>query len=154
MKTERHTDRRMAYADGNRNCSDASTSQVLPATPWKLEVAREYSSLEASKKSWPCWHLDLSLLSSRELWENKFLLSHLIWDFPGGSVGKKSVCGAGEAEDSGSIPGSGRSPREGHGNPLQRSCLENPMHRGTWWVTVHRVAKSQTQLSMHALHLC
>ena len=54
MKTERHTDRRMAYADGNRNWSDASTSQVLPATPWKLEVAREYSSLEACKKSWPC----------------------------------------------------------------------------------------------------
>ena len=39
------------------------------------------------------------------------------------------------------IPGSGRSPREGNGNPLQYSCLENPMDRGAWWATVHRVAK-------------
>ena len=43
--------------------------------------------------------------------------------------------------DMGSIPGSGRSPRGGHGNPLQYSCLENPMDRGAWWVTVHRVTK-------------
>ena len=48
----------------------------------------------------------------------------------------------------GSVPGSGRSPREGNGNPLQYSCLENPMDRGAWWATVHRVAKSQTQLSI------
>ena len=46
-----------------------------------------------------------------------------------------------------SIPWSGRSPGEGHGNPLQYSCLENPMDRGAWWATVHRVAKSQTRLS-------
>ena len=44
--------------------------------------------------------------------------------------------------DAGSIPGSGRSPQGGHGNPLQYSYLENPMDRGTWWATVHRVAKS------------
>ena len=43
--------------------------------------------------------------------------------------------------DAGSIPGLGRSPREGNGNPLQYSCLENPMDRGAWWVTVHRVPK-------------
>jgi len=47
---------------------------------------------------------------------------------------KKSACGAG---DLGSIPGSGRSPGEGDGNPLQYSCLENPMDRGDWWATVH-----------------
>ena len=46
--------------------------------------------------------------------------------------------------DAGSIPGSGRSPGEGHGNPLQQSCLENPMDREAWWATVHRVAKSRT----------
>ena len=49
--------------------------------------------------------------------------------------------------DSGSISGLGRSPGGGHGNPLQYSCLENPMDRGAWWVTVQRVAKSQTQLN-------
>ena len=47
----------------------------------------------------------------------------------------------------GSIPGSGRSPGEGNGNPLHYSCLENPMDRGAWQATVHGVAKSQTQLS-------
>ena len=51
------------------------------------------------------------------------------------------------AGDLGSIPGSGRSPGEGNGNPFQYSCLENPMDQGTWWATVHRVAKSRTRLS-------
>ena len=64
--------------------------------------------------------------------------------FPGGSDGKESACSAG---DQGSIPGSGRSPGAGNGNPLQYSCLENPMDRGAWWATVHGVAKSQIQLS-------
>ena len=50
-------------------------------------------------------------------------------------------------ESESSIPGSGRSPGEGNGNPLQYSCLENPMDRGAWWATVHGVAKSRTQLS-------
>ena len=64
--------------------------------------------------------------------------------FPGGSEVKVSACNAG---DLGSIPGSGRSPGEGNGNPVQYSCLENPMDRGAWWATVHGVAKSQTRLS-------
>ena len=51
------------------------------------------------------------------------------------------------AGDAGSVPESGRSSGEGNGNPLQHSCLGNPMDRGTWWATVHGVAKSQTQLS-------
>ena len=50
--------------------------------------------------------------------------------------------------DTGSIPGSGRSPGGGHGNPLQYSCLENPMDRGAWWATVHNVLKSQTLLKL------
>ena len=60
---------------------------------------------------------------------------------------KASACNAGDAGDSGLIPGSGRSPREGNGYPLQCSCLENPMDRGAWWATVHGVAKSQTLVS-------
>ena len=51
------------------------------------------------------------------------------------------------AGDSGSIPGSGRSPGEGNGNPFQYSCLENSMDRGAWWATVHGVTKSWTRLS-------
>ena len=61
--------------------------------------------------------------------------------FPGGSEVKASACNEG---DLGSIPGSGSSPGEGNGNPLQYSCLENPMDRGAWWATVHGVGKSQT----------
>ena len=64
--------------------------------------------------------------------------------FPGGSEVKASACNAG---DLGSVPGSGRSPGEGNGNPLQYSCLENPMDGGAWWATVHGVAKSRTRLS-------
>ena len=61
------------------------------------------------------------------------------WGFPGGSVVKKeSTCQAGDAE---SIPGWGRSPGEGNGNPLKCSCLENPMDREVWQATVHGVAK-------------
>ena len=65
-------------------------------------------------------------------------------DFPGGSDGKASAYNAG---DPGSIPGSGRSPGEGNGTPLQYSCLENPMDGGAWQATVHGVAKSRTRLS-------
>ena len=64
--------------------------------------------------------------------------------FPGDSGSKDSVYNVG---DLGSIPGSGRSPGEGNGIPLQYSCLENSMDRGTWRATVHGVAKSRTQLS-------
>ena len=63
------------------------------------------------------------------------------YGFSGGSDGKVSICNAG---DPGSIPGLGRSPGEGNGNPLQYSCLENPMDRGAWLAIVHRVAKSWT----------
>ena len=64
--------------------------------------------------------------------------------FPGGSDSKESACDAG---DLGSIPGLGRSPGRENGNPLQYSCLGNPINRGAWWATVHGVTKSQIQLS-------
>ena len=62
-------------------------------------------------------------------------------------VVKNPTANAGDARDLGLIPAWGRSPGGGHGNPLQDSCLENPMDRGAWWAMVHRVAKSQTQLN-------
>ena len=61
-------------------------------------------------------------------------------------VVKNLLANAGDVRDAGSIPGSGRYSRGGHGNPLQYSCLENPMDRGTWRATVHAVAKSWTWL--------
>ena len=67
--------------------------------------------------------------------------------FPGGSEVKNPPDNAGDMRDTGSIPGSGRSPREGSGNPLQYSCLENPTDRGDWQATVYGIAKNQTRLS-------
>ena len=64
--------------------------------------------------------------------------------FPAGTNGKDPPANIGDERDSGLIPGYGRSPKEGHGNPLQYSFLENLMDRGTWWTTVHRPAKCQT----------
>ena len=61
-------------------------------------------------------------------------------------VAKNPPANAGDMRDMGLIPGSGRSPGGGNDNPLQYSCLENPMDRGVWQATVHRVTKSQTQL--------
>jgi len=65
-------------------------------------------------------------------------------DFPGSSGSKESACNVGDLD---LIPGSGRYLGERNGNPLQCSCLENPMDRGAWWATVHGVMESQTQLS-------
>ena len=62
--------------------------------------------------------------------------------FPGGSMVKNLPADAGDVGDIGSIPGLERSPGGGHGNPLQYSCLENPMDRGAWWATVHGIAES------------
>ena len=67
------------------------------------------------------------------------MLSRFVMGFPRGSVGKKNP--PAKVGDPGLIPGSGRSPGEGNGNPLQYSCLENPMDRGAWWATVHGVTK-------------
>ena len=65
--------------------------------------------------------------------------------FPGGSDSQDSVCNAGNP---GLIPGLGRSPGEGNGNPLQYSCLENLVDRGAWQAPVHGVAKSQTPVNI------
>ena len=81
---------------------------------------------------------------------NASWIACFIWElipnkgFPGGSEVKVSASNVG---DPGLIPGSGRSPGEGNGNPLQYPCLENPMDGGAWWATVHGVAKSRTRLS-------
>ena len=70
-------------------------------------------------------------------------------DFPGSASSREPACHAREVR---SIPGSGRSLREGQGNPLHYSCLEDPMDRGAWWSSVHRVAKSQTWLMWASTH--
>ena len=90
--------------------------------------------------SWGHKESDTTEQLNNEMTTTTFLLS----GFPGSSVVKDLPVNAG---DVGSIPGSGRSPREGNDNPLQYSCLENPMDRGVWRTTVHEVEKSQAQFS-------
>ena len=70
----------------------------------------------------------------------------IIGGFPGGASGKEPACQSRRHRDTGLIPGLGRSLGEGHENPLQYSCLENPMDRQVQWATVHGVSKSQEQL--------
>ena len=63
---------------------------------------------------------------------------------------KNPPANAGDVRDAGSIPGTGRSPGKGNGNPLKYSCLENPMNGGIWRAMVQRVAKNQTQIAQHS----
>ena len=80
-----------------------------------------------------------------------YLINNDIEGFPGGAVVKNLPPNAGDTREAGSIPGLGRSPSVGNGNPLQYSCLENSKDRGVSWATLHGVAKSRTQLSNRAL---
>ena len=73
------------------------------------------------------------------------LVPSLVLGFPGGASGREPTY-AGDIRDVGLIPRSRRSPGGGHGNPLQYSCLENPMDRGAWQATVHSFSKSWTRL--------
>ena len=88
-------------------------------------------------------------LSELQSWWSFNLWKQACSGFPGGSDGKES---ARSAEDLASIPGSGRSPGGGDGDPLQYSCLENPMDRGAWQATVHGVEKSPKQLKWRSMH--
>ena len=75
---------------------------------------------------------------------------HATSGFPGGSDGKESAC---NAADLGSIPGLGRFPGDGNGNPLQYSCLENPKDRGAWQATVHGVVRVRHDLPTKQPHI-
>ena len=86
----------------------------------------------------------------REIKGSKLWLSLEPRASPCGSNGKELARSTGDTRDVSSIPGSGKFPGEGNGNPLQYSCLRNPMDRGAWQATVHGVAKSWTQLTEHA----
>ena len=83
----------------------------------------------------------------------KSLNSWACTPFPGDSVVENSPSSAGDARDTGSVPGLGRLPGEGHCNPFQYSCLGNPMDSGAWHATVHGVTKSQTRLVTEHTHV-
>ena len=96
----------------------------------KVEVTQSDMQMKPPVEIFTCWSATIPLIPS-----NSDLINL------GGAEIKASAC---SARDLGSIPGLGRSPGEGNGNPLQYSCLENPMEGRAWWATVHGVAKSWT----------
>ena len=105
-----------------------------------------YSAMNWGRSTHICYKCDGTVLSAHTPPFVHLYMSHL---HPGGSDSKESACNVGQL---GSIPGSRRSLGEGNGNPLQYSCLENPMDRGAWRATVHGVTKSWTQLSDYHTH--
>ena len=123
---------------------DPLEKELLP-TP--VFLSGEFHGLRslANYSPWGCRELDMT---------EELTLSHS--SFPGGASGKEPTCqwrkhetqveSASNVGDLGSVPGSRRSPGGGYGNPLQYSCLENPMDRGAWQAAVHSVRKSQTRL--------
>ena len=108
----------------------------------------------ASINMFPTWgNSDLGMCEGMLFIDKSFAGGCVYMGFPGGSVDKEPPYNTEDEGDVGLIPGSGRCPGEGNGNPLQCSHLENPMDSGAWWAIVHGLAKSQTwrkQLSTHA----
>ena len=121
--------------EGNHGCQ--------PAWSWP--------STEHSAWHWVTFSLPQPAVPSSHAPALDILFSYLGLDmspfnsFSDGAVGKESICSAGDTGDAGSIPGSGRLPGGGNGNPLQYSFLENSMHKGAWRATAQRVPKIQTR---------
>ena len=114
----------------------------------------QYSCPE-NPMDWGAWWATVHWVAKNRTWLSDFAFTFLSMHyggFPGNSLDKESICNVGHAS---LLPGLKRSPGGGHGNPLQYSCLENPMDRGAWWATVQGVTKSWTRLkrlSMPAMH--
>ena len=107
-----------------------------------LEAKKRYCKGRSSSKTHMCQApKGLPVINDKADWASQVAL-----------VVKHLPANAGDIRDEGLIPGSGRSPGEGHGNPLQYSCLEKSMDREVWWAAVHRIAKSQTRLKLLSTH--
>ena len=125
--------------------------QKPPSKYWKQKIYRIKGEIDTSHTDIPRGFTKCLSLSMIKQADCLFLIHILhIFYFLTGSDGKACANNAG---DPGSFPGSGRFSGEGNGNPLQYSCLENPLNRGAWWATVHGVTKSRTRLSNYtSLH--
>ena len=116
---------------------------LFPLNSWRIilpDIIHNWQFFTFSTWKTLC-HLCLAFVASSD-WAT--VICHVIWCFLIGSGGKESACNVGDLS---LIPGSGRSPGEGNGNPHQYSCLENPMDGGVWQATVNGIAKSWTWLS-------
>ena len=123
------------WADVFSNQSDLENSRAWPSL--RLSNKSEYNRRSKRRNDLGKWIIVTKIFS---FYFSLLDMKAFLFMLPGGSGSKESAC---NAEDLGSIPGSGRLPREGNGNPLQYSCLEKFMHRA-WWTTLHGVTKSWT----------
>ena len=130
------------------------TALFLPSSPLCVDLEMARRDLSTNQKVVPHQTLSLLLPSSwtsqlPELWEMHSIVFKTP-GFPGDTSGKESTCQCRRHKRCGfdpwvrKIPRSRRCPVEGHGNPLQYSCLENAIYRGAWWATVHGVSESDT----------
>ena len=155
---------RQSREGGGRRAVTSSLASAGPATVSSVTLASCLTSLGLDSHINRAEELDLVMakVSSKLIFhDSKYRAAACFQRLPEGSgpetmrikhassprlVVKNRPANAGDARDVGSIPGSGGSPGEGNGYPLQDSCLENPMDRGSWWAVVHRVVKSRTRL--------
>ncbi|XDC81596.1 hypothetical protein R6Z07F_012769 [Ovis aries] len=129
-------------AQGTRSCMP----QLRPSAAKSIKKKKPKTSKEDKMHVYSL----STLLGTYRIRDHFLSLLGSDW-FPGGSEVKNPPANAGDAGDANLISGLGRALGEGNGNSLSCSCLGNPTDRGAWWATVHGVAKSWTQLSMHAL---
>ena len=160
------------FASGGQSIGVAASASVLPMSiqdwfPLGLTglisllskgLSRVFSNTTVQKHQYVCVCVCVYKINQYIIW--------LIWHglymtldtnevgFPGSSVHKELTCQFRRCRRPGLLPGLGRSPGEGNGNPLLYSCLENPMGKGAWWATVHGVTKSQTRLKWLSTHTC
>ena len=120
-----------------RFCMSIQMSCFYREESWPLYLVQHFSTSNIHK-------LVYKLSQRLQRQKNKIVYLQIYYGLPGGSAVKDLPANAGDAD---LIPGSGRSPRDGNGNPFQYSCLGSPMDRGVWWGTLYGLAKSQTRLS-------
>ena len=122
---------------------EGGVEEISHTEPWRISTSLNYSgaSLVAQLvKNLPAMQeTQFNSWVGKIPWRKNRLPTPVFLGFPGGSVSKESTFHAGDLD---SIPGSGRLPGEGHGNPIQYSYLENPMHRGAWQAAIQGVTES------------